>query len=139
MEFSSIFRKAFDMAWHYGIVYKLVKFGVQRYLVPTSWRFKVHVENFRIRALNRLNIIKMCSHKSCHLNNRVFFWLLLFIAVYCSNSYLDRVQTTQSRAIRCIYRFKWNPFGRPYLKCGNWKRKNVKSAEKLKNYKMSCL
>ena len=37
-----------------------------------------------------------------------FFDYSFFIVAYCSNLCLDRIQTTQNRAIRCIYRLKWN-------------------------------
>ena len=77
--------------------------------------FKVHFENLRIRALKRLNIIKIFSHKSWHLNKATLtniyralmgsiFDYSLFIVACCSNLCIDRIQTTQNRAIRCIYR-----------------------------------
>ena len=81
--------------------------------------FKAHVENLRIRALKRLNIIKIFSHKSWHLNKTTLtniyralmgsiFDYSFFIVSCCSNLCLDRIQTTQNRAIRCIYRLKWD-------------------------------
>ena len=81
--------------------------------------FKVHVENLRVRALKRLNIIKIFSHKSWHLNKTTLiniyrslmgsiFDYSFFIVACCSNLSLDRIQTTQNRAIRCIYRLKWD-------------------------------
>ena len=77
--------------------------------------FKVHVENIRTSALKRLNIIKMFLHKSWHLNKTTqtnvvwsIFDYLFFIVVCCSNLCLDRIQMTQNRAIRCIYRLKWD-------------------------------
>ena len=81
--------------------------------------FKAHVENLRIRALKRLNIIKIFSHKSWHLNKTTLtniyralmgsiFDYSFFIVSCCSSLCLDRIQTTQNRAIRCIYRLKWD-------------------------------
>ena len=69
--------------------------------------FKAHVENLRIRALKRLNIIKICSHKSWHLNKTTLtniyralmgsiFDYSLFIVACCSNLCIDRIQTTQN-------------------------------------------
>jgi len=81
--------------------------------------FNVHFENLRVRALKRLNIIKIFSHKSWHLNRATLtniYRALIgsifdysFFSIACvSETKLNRVQTVQNRAIRCIYRLKWD-------------------------------
>jgi hypothetical protein len=57
--------------------------------------FNKHFENIWARALSRLNIIKIFSHKSWHLSKK-------------SDNSLDLVQRIQNRATRCIYRLDWD-------------------------------
>ena len=79
--------------------------------------FSAHYDNLRVRALKRLNIIKIFSHKSWHLNRATLtniYRALIgsifdysFFSIACvSETKLNRVQTVQNRAIRCIYRLK---------------------------------
>ena len=81
--------------------------------------FSAHFDNLRVRALKRLNIIKIFSHKSWHLNcttlTNIYRALIgsifdySFFTIPCvSETKLKRVQTIQNRAIRCIYRLKWD-------------------------------
>ena len=81
--------------------------------------FNKHFENLRTRALSRLNIIKIFSHKSWHLSKKTLtskYRALIgsifdysFFAVACvSENSLGLVQRIQNRAIRCIYRLEWD-------------------------------
>ena len=81
--------------------------------------FNVHYLNLRVRALKRLNIIKIFSHKSWHLNystlTNIYRALIgsifdySFFSLACvSASNLALVQRVQNRAIRCIYKLKWD-------------------------------
>ena len=80
--------------------------------------FNTHFENLRARALSRLNIIKIFSHKSWHLTKKTLTCIYRtlvgsifdysFFAVACvSETSLGLVQRVQNRAIRCIYRLEW--------------------------------
>ena len=40
----------------------------------------------------------------------VYYWLLIFYSCLLQSLCLDRIQTTKNRAIRCIYKHKWDPF-----------------------------
>ena len=81
--------------------------------------FNKHFENLRLRALSRLNIIKIFSHSSWHLNRKTLtsiyraligsiFDYSFFSASCVSEASLNLVQTVQNRAIRCIFRLKWD-------------------------------
>ena len=81
--------------------------------------FNAHYDNLRVRALKRLNIIKIFSHKSWHLNSATLtsiYRALIgsifdysFFSIACiSETKLNRVQAVQNRAIRCIHRLKWD-------------------------------
>jgi hypothetical protein len=75
--------------------------------------FHTHFENLRARALSRLNIIKIFSHKSWHLSRKtltciyraligsIFDYSFFSVANVSENS-LGLVQRIQNRAIRCI-------------------------------------
>ena len=81
--------------------------------------FHTHFENLRARALSRLNIIKIFSHKSWHLSRKtltciyraligsIFDYSFFSVANVSENS-LGLVQRIQNRAIRCIYRLDWD-------------------------------
>jgi hypothetical protein len=81
--------------------------------------FHKHFENLRARALSRLNIIKIFSHKSWHLSRKtltciyraligsIFDYSFFSVANVSENS-LGLVQRIQNRAIRCIYRLDWD-------------------------------
>ena len=81
--------------------------------------FNKHFENLRLRALSRLNIIKIFSHSSWHLNRKTLtsiyraligsiFDFSFFSTSCVSEASLNLVQTVQNRAIRCIFRLKWD-------------------------------
>ena len=81
--------------------------------------FKKHFENLRVRALKRLNIIKIFSHKSWHINystlTNIYRSLIgsifdySFFSIACvSETNLKLVQRVQNRAIRIIYKLKWD-------------------------------
>ena len=81
--------------------------------------FHKHFENLRARALSRLNIIKIFSHKSWHLSRKTLtciyraligsiFDYSFFTVANVSESSLGLVQRIQNRAIRCIYRLEWD-------------------------------
>ena len=71
-------------------------------------------------SLKRLNIIKIFSHKSWHLNcvtltsiyraliGSIFDYSFFFSIACISETNLNRVQTVQNWAIRCIHRLKWD-------------------------------
>ena len=78
-----------------------------------------HFENLLSRALKRLNIIKIFSHKSWHINSQTLINIYRaligsifdysFFAVACvSESGLGLIQSIQNRAIRCIFKLKWD-------------------------------
>jgi hypothetical protein len=80
--------------------------------------FATHFANLRSRALKRLNIIKIFSHGSWHLNCTTLtnlyraligsiFDYSFFTGVCVSDTNLNRIQTVQNRAIRTIYRLDW--------------------------------
>ena len=81
--------------------------------------FNTHYSNLRVRALKRLNIIKIFSHKSWHLNYKTLtniYRALIgsifdysFFTVSCvSNTCLNLIQKIQNRALRCIYKLNWD-------------------------------
>ena len=81
--------------------------------------FVAHFENLRSRALKRLNVIKIFSHKSWKLSkwtlkslyrslvDSIFEYSFFCIANVSTQS-LSRAQTIQNRAIRCIYKLPWD-------------------------------
>jgi hypothetical protein len=81
--------------------------------------FNVHFSKLRIRALKRLNIIKIFSHRSWHFTKKTLLnvyraligslFNYSFFTVSCvSSTNLKAIQTVQNRAIRCIYGLKWD-------------------------------
>ena len=81
--------------------------------------FNKHFQNLRVRALKRLNVIKIFSHSSWHLSKATLtniFRALIgslfdysFFSVACiAETNLKLVQTVQNRAIRIIYKLKWD-------------------------------
>ena len=81
--------------------------------------FNKHFENLRARALKRLNIIKIFSHKSWHLSKKTLtcvyralvgsiFDYSFFTVANCSETNMQIVQRVQNRAIRCIYKLPWD-------------------------------
>ena len=81
--------------------------------------FNSHFENLRIRALKRLNIIKIFSHKSWHINRKTLtniyraligsiFDYSFFTVACVAPTNLGLIQRIQNRAIRCIYKLKWD-------------------------------
>ena len=81
--------------------------------------FNPHFENLRTRALKRLNIIKIFSHRSWHLNSKtltniyraligsIFDYSFFAVAVVSDRS-LGLIQRVQNRALRCIFKLKWD-------------------------------
>ena len=80
--------------------------------------FRVHVEGLTIRARQRLNIIKIFSHKSWNLSHETLkgiynaligslFVYSFFTVARIAETNLDRLQKVQNRAIRSIYRLEW--------------------------------
>jgi hypothetical protein len=78
-----------------------------------------HYEILRIRALKRLNIIKIFSHKSWLLSKATLikiyralvgsiFDYSFFSVASVSDTSLKRIQSVQNRSIRCIYGLKWD-------------------------------
>ena len=81
--------------------------------------FNVHFANLRARALRRLNIIKIFSHSSWHINRKTLttvfralvgsiFDYSFFAVANCSETNLESIERVQNRAIRCIYRLPWD-------------------------------
>ena len=81
--------------------------------------FNTHFANLRARALRRLNIIKIFSHKSWHINKKTLttvfralvgsiFDYSFFAVANCSKKNLESVQRIQNRALRCIFRLPWD-------------------------------
>ena len=81
--------------------------------------FNEHYSNLRERALKRLNIIKIFSHCSWHFSKKTLinvyraligslfdYSFFTISCVSCTN--LKSIQTVQNRAIRCIFRLKWD-------------------------------
>ena len=80
--------------------------------------FSTHYSNLRLRALKRLNILKIFSHKSWHLNQKtlitiyraligsIFDYSFFTIACVAETS-LGLIQRVQNRAIRIIYKLDW--------------------------------
>ena len=80
--------------------------------------FRVHVEGLTIRARQRLNIIKIFSHKSWNLSHETLkgiytaligslFVYSFFAVARIAETNLDRLQKIQNRALRCIYKLEW--------------------------------
>ena len=80
--------------------------------------FKCHTDNLRLRAIKRLNIIKIFSHKSWKLSHETLkciygaligslFTYSFFSVARIATSNLERLQRVQNRALRCIYRLDW--------------------------------
>ena len=80
--------------------------------------FKDHVEMLRCRALKRLNMIKIYCHSSWQLNSNTLksifnsligsiFTYSFFAIARIAKINIERWQTVQNRAIRCIYRLDW--------------------------------
>jgi endonuclease/exonuclease/phosphatase family metal-dependent hydrolase len=80
--------------------------------------FKEHVESLRRRALKRLNLIKIFSHKSWQLDHKTLkciydaligsiFTYSFFSIARISKTNMNKLQTVQNRAIRSIYRLDW--------------------------------
>ena len=92
--------------------------------------FSTHFENLRARAIKRLNIIKIFSHKSWHINSQTLtniyraligsiFDYSFFSAACVSETSLGLIQRIQNRAIRCIFKLKWDsPSKDLFLKSG---------------------
>ena len=81
--------------------------------------FNAHFANLRVRALRRLNIIKIFSHKSLHISSKVLttifrslvgsiFDYSFFSVIDCSKTNLDSLKRIQNRAFRCIYHLPWD-------------------------------
>ena len=81
--------------------------------------FGDHFSKLRGRALKRLNIIKIFSHRSWHISKKTLiniykaligsiFDYSFFTIASVANSNLNLIQTVQNRAIRCIYKLKWD-------------------------------
>ena len=81
--------------------------------------FSEHTENLSLRALKRINIIKILSHKSWHLGKDTLknvynaligsiFAYSFFTVARLSKSNLDKLQRIQNRAIRSIFKLEWN-------------------------------
>ena len=81
--------------------------------------FNNHFLNLRARALKRLNIIKIFSHKSWHINSKTLiniyraligsiFDYSFFSAACVSETSLGLIQRIQNRAIRCIFKLNWD-------------------------------
>jgi exonuclease III len=81
--------------------------------------FNKHMEILRSRALKRLNIIKIFSHKSWKLNHctlKLIYRALVgsiydysfFIIQRASTTNLESLQRVQNRAIRSIYNLPWD-------------------------------
>ena len=80
--------------------------------------FNTHLENLRGRALKRLNIIKIFSHKSWHINSQTLiniyraligsiFDYSFFTATCVSETSWD-THVAQNRAKRCIFKLNWD-------------------------------
>jgi hypothetical protein len=81
--------------------------------------FNKHFANLRVRALKRLNILKIFSHKSWHLNystlTNIYRALIgsifdySFFSIACvSKTNLELIQKVQNRSIRIIYKLEWD-------------------------------
>ena len=81
--------------------------------------FQNHINSLKLRALKRLNIIKILCHKSWHLSKDTLkgvynalvgsiFTYSFFMAANVSATNLEKLQVIQNRAIRCIYKLEWN-------------------------------
>lgn len=81
--------------------------------------FNEHFNNLRLRALKKLNIIKILRHRSwglsCLTLKSVYnalvgsiFGYSFFTVANVSAQNLNKIQIVQNRAIRCIFRLDWN-------------------------------
>ena len=81
--------------------------------------FGSHFQNLRHRALKRLNILKLFSHRSWHLGKKTLssiyraligslFDYSFFTLACLSNTSIKQVQTVQNRALRIIHRLKYD-------------------------------
>ena len=81
--------------------------------------FNVHFQKIRSRALSRLDIIKIFSNKSWHLSKRTLvniyraligsvFDYFFFTFECISETSVGLVQRIQNRAVRCIYKLRWD-------------------------------
>ena len=81
--------------------------------------FGDHFSKLKGRALKRLNIIKIFSHRSWQISKKTLiniykaligsiFDYSFFTIASVANSNLNLIQTVQNRAIRCIYKLKWD-------------------------------
>ena len=81
--------------------------------------FNAHFENLRARSIKRLNIIKIFSHSSWHLDHltlkRIYRALIgsifdysFFSIANVSVTNMGRIQTVQNCAVRCIYKLPWD-------------------------------
>ena len=77
--------------------------------------FNLHYESLRKRALSRLNIIKIFSHKSWHLNHKTLLSIFtalvgsifdysFFTLANVSKTKYERVQRIQNTAVKCIFK-----------------------------------
>lgn len=81
--------------------------------------FNKHLFNLRVRALKRLNIVKIFSHKSWHLSVKTqvnvfrasigsIFDYSFFSLASVSDTNFGLIQRVQNRAIRCIFKLNWD-------------------------------
>ena len=81
--------------------------------------FNAHYENLRARAIKRLNIIKIFSHSSWHLDHLTLkgiyraligsiFDYSFFSISNVSDTNIGRIQKAQNRTLRCIYKLPWD-------------------------------
>ena len=81
--------------------------------------FNTHFTNLKSKALKRLNLIKLISHKSWHLSSQTLinvymslvgsiFTYSFFSVANVSQTNLNLLQLIQDRAIRCIFKTEWN-------------------------------
>ena len=81
--------------------------------------FNKHFENIKVRATKRLNIIKIFTHSSWHLDKKTLiaiykslvssvFGYSFFIIANISDTNLMALQVIQNFAIRRIFRLNWN-------------------------------
>ncbi len=77
--------------------------------------FKKHLNELRVRALKRLNIVKIFSHQSWHLNHvtQIEIYRAILGSIFDYSFFMlsnlteinkNKIQTVQNRAIRCIFK-----------------------------------
>ena len=88
--------------------------------------FSKNFESSRERALTMVNIIKIFSHRSWHLNSNtlvigsIFYYAFFALANISEESEkLTQRQRVQNREIRCIYRLDWNCLNSDISKISN--------------------